>query len=105
MVQAYANFWRQYFDFGGKTDRPGYWWVVLCHLLVGIAISILAVVISQKLLVLDTIYGLASLIPGIAIVIRRLRDAGRHPALILTALIPIVGWIILLVLLVGPSKN
>lgn len=50
------------------------------------------------------IWGLVNLIPGLAIVVRRLHDIGKSWVWILIALIPFVGAIILIVLLAMAQK-
>jgi len=47
---------------------------------------------------------LALLIPGLAVGARRLHDTGRSGWWLLIGLIPLVGWIILLVFFVQDSK-
>ena len=49
-------------------------------------------------------YGVATVLPGIAITVRRLRDAGYNWPYIFVTFIPFVGWIILIVLLCKPTK-
>ena len=51
------------------------------------------------------IFGLALILPMLALTVRRLRDAGFHWALIFVHFIPVVGGIALLVLLAMPSKE
>ena len=50
------------------------------------------------------VIGLALLLPGLALTVRRLRDAGFHWALIFIVFIPL-GSIVLLVLLAMPTKE
>lgn len=54
--------------------------------------------------ILGGLIGLAMVVPGIALCVRRLRDADKNPWLILLALIPAVGTIILLIFLCQESK-
>ncbi len=50
------------------------------------------------------LYSLAVLLPGIAVAARRLHDTGRSGWLLLLALIPLIGAIILIVFYVQDSK-
>ena len=50
------------------------------------------------------IYTLALLLPGLGIAARRLRDGGFTPWLLLLGLIPVIGWIALIILYIMPSK-
>ncbi len=54
--------------------------------------------------ILLMIWGLANICPGIALIVRRLRDAGYHWAFIFIQFIPF-GSIALLVLLSMPTKQ
>ena len=95
MINAYKDYWKRYFDFSGKTSVGGYWWVVLCNFIISFVIGFIAELL--KFDILSTIWSLATFIPGIAIFIRRLRD-GNHSFLnILWLLLPIIGWIIIII--------
>lgn len=48
--------------------------------------------------------GLVLLLPNLAVGVRRLHDTGKTGLLLLLFLIPVVGWIILLVLLLQPAQ-
>lgn len=49
-------------------------------------------------------YGVAAVLPCIAVAVRRLRDAGYHWAYIFIPLIPFVGIFILIFLLCQPTE-
>ena len=51
------------------------------------------------------IFGLALILPMLALTVRRLRDAGFHWALIFIIFSPMVGSLALLVLLAMPTKQ
>lgn len=53
--------------------------------------------------ILSSIYTLAALIPGLALCIRRLHDAGKPWGWIFITLIPVAGFIIMLVFLCSHS--
>ena len=61
-------------------------------------------VISFIILFIFFAFGIAALLPGIAVTVRRLRDAGYNWAFIFIPLIPFVGGIIFIVLLCQPTK-
>ena len=107
MIEAYKEYWTRYVDFEGTSSRPKFWYVVLFNMLISAALSILYAInveaIKTTSYVLDSLYGLATFIPGIAIDVRRLRDAGKHWANIFWFLLPIAGWIILLIYFCQPS--
>lgn len=50
------------------------------------------------------VFGLATLIPHLAILVRRLRDAGFHWALVFVGFIPYIGGLTVFVLTLLPTK-
>ena len=69
-------------------------------MLAGFLISIVLNLFAQAadiLVILPLIYGLAVLIPGFAVAIRRLHDTGKSGWFLLMGLIPCAGPIILIV--------
>ena len=96
--EAVRNFFTQYATFSGRATRSEYWYVVLFSWIVSIAISVIGGLISSELTtVLGSLYSLAILVPSFAVVWRRLHDIGKSGGWYFIGLIPLVGWIILLV--------
>ncbi len=103
--QAIRNFFTQYATFSGRATRSEYWYAVLFNIIVDLAISLVFGLISTDIAsVVSGIYGLATLIPGLAIIWRRLHDIGKGGGWYFMILIPLVGWIIVLVFLCTDSK-
>ena len=102
MIDAYKSLWIRAFDFSGRSNRGDYWWAVLANLIVAIIFSILSSV-AEAFLSLYYLYSVATLIPGLSLVIRRVRDAGKGWPWIFINLIPIVGAIWILFILSQPS--
>ena len=70
-------------------------------ILVDFIVSAVLGIIGIQLIV--SLYSLALLIPMIAVTVRRLRDAGKKWGWIFISLVPLVGWIILIVMLCKAS--
>jgi len=119
MIEAYKKFWKGYVDFEGRSTRSDYWFVYLVNVLITFAYflvqavfgglaaatdSSFLAVISLILLLIFFAYGIAACLPGIALTVRRLRDAGYNWPYIFISLIPFVGPIIFIVLLCKPTK-
>jgi uncharacterized membrane protein YhaH (DUF805 family) len=105
-MNYYFDAWKKYAVFTGRSTRKEYWMFVLINLIASIIVSIVGA--SLRIKHLDQIYGLAVLLPGIGIGIRRLHDIGRSGWWMLIGLIPIVGTIILIVFQVKegqPGEN
>ena len=66
-----------------------------------IAIVLQFVAFKLGLPVLSSVYSLALFIPSLAVTVRRLHDLDKSGFWILIGLIPVVGWIWILVLLVS----
>lgn len=101
----YAEYWKRYADFDGKTNKRDYWMVVLVNLLISVAISVIASIGALRIVAttIDSLYAIAALIPGLAITTRRLHDTGRSGFNLFWLLLPIAGWIVILVYVCGDS--
>lgn len=108
MVEAYKKFFKNYANFSGRSSRSDYWYVFLANTLIGFVLGFIGGLIPELnglMSTLSTLYSLAVLIPGIAIVVRRLHDVNKSGWFYFIALIPLVGFIILLVFLCTDSVN
>ncbi|MER7518447.1 DUF805 domain-containing protein [Streptomyces sp. NPDC126499] len=91
----YLEAFKKYAVFSGRARRKEFWMFQLFNIIVSIVLSIIDQALGIQLLSL--IYVLAVLIPSLALSVRRLHDTGRSGWWILIGLIPLVGFIILLV--------
>ena len=89
---------KKYATFEGRASRSEYWWFFLFSFLASSATSM----ISEMLYGL---FSLAVLLPSLAVGARRLHDVNRSGWFLLLMLIPIVGWIILIVWAAQESKE
>ncbi|MEL6724290.1 MAG: DUF805 domain-containing protein [Pseudomonadota bacterium] len=106
MTEAIQSFIARYADFQGRSRRSEFWWVILASVIIGAVWGALIGLIGGAYgtglnaigLLLSGImflFGLAVLIPGIALSVRRFHDLGQTGWLLLVfvllGLIPIVG--------------
>ena len=84
---------KKYADFTGRARRKEYWMFILIYTIINIVLAVLGLD-SISMLV-----GLALLVPSISIATRRLHDTGRSGWWQLLILIPIIGFIALIVFL------
>ena len=103
-MKWYISAFKKYADFNGRARRKEYWYFVLFNLFfVTIAIVLDNIFgIAAREVGFGPIYGLYSLIaliPGLAVVVRRLHDTGKSGWMILISFIPFIGGIWLLVLM------
>lgn len=89
-----------YVGFGGRARRREFWGFALVH-----AVIIVLLVMVDSFLsgganggygVLSGLYWLATLLPGIAVGVRRLHDTGRSGLWMLIGFIPILGLLVLI---------
>lgn len=96
-LSAFRLFFKRYVDFTGRSSRSEYWWWQLWAFLIGLvyfAALIMSVVLPMTnggkgdkvnwplialFLILAVVYGFGTLIPRIALMVRRFRDAGVNP--------------------------
>jgi uncharacterized membrane protein YhaH (DUF805 family) len=106
-VQAISTVFKKYADFTGVARRSEYWWWVLFSVLVSLVLTGIDSAInngSGGIGFLSLIWSLATLLPSLAVGVRRLRDAGYGWGFLFLALIPLVGAIALIVMLAQPTK-
>jgi len=101
-MTEFINMWKNYVNFGDRTTRRGYWMAALFNFIIAVVISVLAQFVPA-LGIVSLLYGLAVLLPGLAIAVRRLRDAGKKWTNIFWVFLPFIGVIIYIILLCKPS--
>lgn len=104
-----------YTNFSGRASRSEFWYYNLIN--IGITFVLMvpfyAMIFSNSadsslfyvLFGIYIIYALATVLPNLAVSVRRLHDAGYSGWFYLLALIPYIGGIILLVFMVLPSQQ
>lgn len=103
MKSAVVNVYTNYFGFTGRAARSEFWYFVLFTLIASVVLSIVDSAIFG-IGVLGGLFSLASLIPGIAVSIRRMHDIGKPGWWILIGLIPLIGALVLIYFYVQPSQ-
>lgn len=84
---------RKYADFAGRATRSEFWWFMLFCTLINGLLGVAAEWAAG-------LFFVAMLVPTLAVTTRRLRDTDRSPWWWLMFLLPVVGWIVLLVFFV-----
>lgn len=111
-VDAVKRYFSRYAEFRGHASRSEYWFSALFVFLSAFTLSILASIggaVGSDLaagffVVLYIILALGTLVPSIAVAVRRIRDAGFSGWLYLVSLVPFLGGIAVFVLLLLPTK-
>ncbi|MFB5761397.1 DUF805 domain-containing protein [Paenibacillus medicaginis] len=99
----YVSVLKNYVGFQGRARREEYWMFALVNAGIILILSVLQSLIGLGQ-ILTTIYGLAVMLPHLAVGARRLHDTGRSGWWLLLILIPLVGSIILIVFFVQDSR-
>ena len=117
MINAYKNFFKGYVDFTGRSKRSEYWWIWLTNMILLVPFysayfkalanprNETALMALGGIAIIYMVFGLALMLPMLALTVRRLRDAGFHWAIIFVIFIPMVGPLALLALLAMPTKQ
>lgn len=104
-VEAIKSVLSKYVTFSGRARRSEFWWWYLAMII----LSVILYVITGKGEsdmgnLVSTIVALAVFLPNLAVAIRRLHDIGKCGWWVLINLVPLVGWIILLIFYVRDSE-
>lgn len=100
-VQAIELFFKNYLNFSGRSCISAFWWWVLASFLIGLGLSIAETIVFGTVFEqsgpLSSAWSLITLIPGLAIGVRRLHDidkSGWWFLLIFTliGIIPLIIW-------------
>lgn len=111
------RFYNHYTDFSGRARRREYWYVVLWFFIITVICAVLLVpciVFSEDVggyvvaYLLSSFYGifmLASVIPMLALTIRRIHDMGKPGWWYFLQLIPLAGFVFKLIIRFADSEN
>ena len=95
-TDAIRDGFSKYVTFSGRSSRSAYWWWYLF----GILVLVVSLAIDYALGaggILYVLVALAMLLPNLAVLVRRLHDAGHSGWWLLIGLLPLIGAIVLLV--------
>lgn len=107
---AVKMFFARYVDFQGRSRRSEYWWVALFNVIVFAVLFILAMVLGglnpdagtmgplgYVFIAIMGLYGLAIIIPSIALFVRRLHDINQtgwiYLGIVIASMIPLIGLV------------
>lgn len=89
MMEACKRYWQKYVEFEGRSRRAEYWWSYLMVFIISLLIGWIPII--------GWLILLATVVPSIAVGVRRLHDINKSGWFMLLSLIPIVGSIILII--------
>jgi uncharacterized membrane protein YhaH (DUF805 family) len=111
--EAIKSFWSNYATFKGRARRSEYWFIQLFLVLTNLAVAALDLVlmdfdVDQFMAnggggIVGLVWIFATIVPALAVLVRRLHDTGRSGWWALIGLIPLIGFLVLLVFTVQDS--
>lgn len=107
-IEAVKRFWQKYAVFRGRASRAEYWWWALASAIVSGILNAAGTTTTNGSTTtsagLSGLWFLATIVPSLALGARRLHDVNLSALFLLLALIPVLGWLALLVLMILPPN-
>ena len=113
--EAVKSFWSHYSKFKGRSRRSEYWWIQLFLVLTNLAVAAIDLVLMNGDVdrfianggggIVGLIWSLVTIVPALAVLVRRLHDTGKSGWWALIGFVPLVGGIVLLVFTVLDSDS
>ena len=120
MIKAYGSYWKNGLNFNDRTSPGDYWETVLVNVIITIALFVymylstsgavagfknpLAFIGPVAPIAFLVSWPVITLVPSVAMTVRRLHDSGRSGFFYLFALIPLAGMFIMVIFLTSPTK-
>jgi uncharacterized membrane protein YhaH (DUF805 family) len=103
-MKWYLKVLRNYTNFSGRARRQEYWMYTVFNLIFALVAMILDNILGTKITAAGQtlpygyvymLYGLFVLIPGLAVLVRRMHDLGKSGWTVLLGIIPLVNIILI----------
>ena len=114
LSEALSSFWSNYRNFKGRARRSEYWFIQLFLVVTNLAAAVIDFVLMngdvERFIanggggIVGLIWILATIVPAVAVLVRRLHDTGRSGWWALIGFVPVAGAIALLVFTVADSE-
>ncbi len=107
LVTATQAFFKRYADFNGRSTLSAYWYWTLASVIIAIIVNLLDVAMGAEAGqgMISSLWTLATLIPSLALLARRLHDTGKSAWNIAWFLLPLIGAIVILVFVLKDSQK
>lgn len=102
-TQSVTLFYNNYTNFGGRSSRSAYWWWIIAVSAIAFTIGFCegltgAYDYDNDYGAISTLFSLVNIIPGLALITRRLHDVGRSGwwyliVLTVVGIIPFLYWV------------
>ena len=111
--EAVKSFWSHYSKFKGRSRRSEYWWIQLFLVITNLAVAAIDLALMNGDVdrfianggggIVGLIWILVTIVPALAVLVRRLHDTGKSGWWALIGFVPLIGGIVLLVFTVLDS--
>ena len=111
--EAVKSFWSNYATFRGRSRRSEYWWIQLFLVITNLAVAAIDLVLMNGDIdrfvanggggIVGLVWILVTIVPALAVLVRRLHDTGKSGWWALIGFVPLIGGIVLLVFTVLDS--
>ncbi len=113
---AIKSYFKNYANFHGRTSKTTFWWTVL---FLALASALIAAIFpgpveinevagmtftTQNESIAQNVWAIATFLPSLALGVRRLQDMGKPGQYLWFVLLPVAGWIMLLVWFLQPGQ-
>ena len=105
--QAVKSFWSRYTNFKGRSRRSEYWYIQLFLIVTNLAAAAIDLALMNGDVdrfianggggIVGLVWILATIVPALAVLVRRLHDTGKSGWWALIGLVPFAGAVVLLV--------
>jgi uncharacterized membrane protein YhaH (DUF805 family) len=95
-MNYYTEVLKKYTVFSGRARRAEFWMFTLINLIISLVLAGIDAALGLTN-VFGGIYSLAVLLPSLGVSCRRLHDIDRSGWWLLIGLIPLIGWVILII--------
>ncbi|MCZ4121943.1 DUF805 domain-containing protein [Streptomyces sp. H39-S7] len=103
-MHYYLDVLKKYVVFSGRARCREYWMFTLFQFVILVVLVALDAVVGSSPWI-ELAYFVPTFLPALGVTVRRLHDTGRRGWWVLLGLIPLVGFIFLLVILSGDSEQ
>jgi uncharacterized membrane protein YhaH (DUF805 family) len=107
-LQSIATVFRKYADFGGRAGLPEFWWFLLFWSVVATALRTVDVLYlngTETGSGLATLWSFVTLLPLLAVGVRRLRDGGNGWTQLFWLLVPVAGQVMITLRWCDPARS
>ena len=109
-MEAVKKCFCDYCTFSGRAKRKEFWSFYLFNVLIFLGVYLLLLIVPNEVIILSLasfaiVYGLGTILPNIAVSVRRLHDIGKSGWWYLLILIPYIGCIVLIIFFCLKSES